>query len=86
MKKLLLGILLGFALNSGLRAVHNYLWWSTQWKISNADMNESFRKHKYYKVVEERRPVIAVLKYLLVYVTIEERDEAGNYKIVIKYP
>ena len=86
MKKLLLGILLGFALNSGLRAVHNYLWWSTEWKISNTDMNESFREHGYYKVVEERQPVITVLRYMLAYVTIEERGEAGNYKIMIKYP
>lgn len=85
MKKLLLGILLGFILNSGLRSLHDHLWWKTEASISNEDMNRSHKQYGYYQVIEERQPVVLVLKHLLVYPSWETHGE-DNYRLVIKYP
>jgi hypothetical protein len=68
--KYLLVFILGFFLNNVMRTYYSYLWWSTQAKITNELMNESFKKHGYYKIVYDKIGIQDNIKYILVY---------GNY-------
>jgi hypothetical protein len=67
MKKVLLGVILGFLLQTGLRSYHSYLWWSAEATLSNEQMNESFKEHKYYKIVGDTIGIQDNLKYILLY-------------------
>ncbi len=66
MKKLLLGMLLGFLLQTGLRSYYSYLWWTAQAKLTNEQMNESFHKYKTYKIVNDTIGIQDNFKYILI--------------------
>lgn len=62
----MLAIMFGFILNSGLRTYYTYSWWSAEAKFSNNEMNESYEKYGYYKIVQDEMGIIAYLKYPLI--------------------
>ena len=66
MKKILIGMLLGFLLHTGLRAYYSYLWWTAESKLTNAQMNESFNKNKSYTIVNDTIGIQDNLKYILI--------------------
>ena len=66
MKKLLLGIPLGFILNTGLRAYYSYAYWTTEATISDQDFNASIHEYGYPKVVNDRLGIQDYLKYPLI--------------------
>jgi len=63
----MLGIFLGFVLNSGLRSYHNYRWWKVEATISNEQQNEAYRRCGYRCDIDEKAPDVKVLKYILAY-------------------
>ena len=66
MKKLIIGILLGFLLNSAARTYWNYSWWKAEGKLTNEQMNKSYEKHGYYKIVIDTMGSAKYLQYPLI--------------------
>jgi hypothetical protein len=67
MKKIILGLILGFLLNSSLRTYYNYLWWSTERKITNEELNKSIEIYGYPKIINEKIGIQDNIKYILIY-------------------
>lgn len=65
MKQIILGIILGFFLNTGLRAYYSYSWWSIEAKISKEEMNASYDQNKYFKIIHDKMGAVDYLKYPL---------------------
>lgn len=79
MTKLLLAILFGFMLNTGLRAAYSYSWWSAEATFTNSEMNESFAKYKNYKCVNDKMGAMDLLKYPLITPTYIYRRWGAEY-------
>lgn len=64
MRKLIIGILLGFVLNSGLRTFYSYIWWKAD---AVCEKNTASDLKKEFSCVYENLDLVDNVKYILGY-------------------
>lgn len=62
----MLGLLLGFLLNSGLRTYYSYLWWLSLERVGYQKANASEDEHGYPKAIYDAIGTQDNIKWLLI--------------------
>lgn len=79
MKNLIIGLMLGFLLNTATITYFNYSWWTAEATVTDAEYNLSIDTYGYAKVVQDKMGLSAYLKYPLLTPTYSFREWGVSY-------
>lgn len=63
--KIVLAVICGFSLNTALRSTYSYFWWTSVGKLTNSELNKSFKETGDYRIVEDRMGIVSNVKFLV---------------------